>query len=179
MPSPFTQILFGGEIHELTSLEVEWLHQQLAVVPDQHNRVGPRFLQDFGDGEARTGAPEIDLGFDVLFNFDSSTVTLLAEVDADYQPASYHKVGHLAYKFLTRWRPGEYFQMTYSAFSHSRYEASGGAIFVTAYGTAWHNGEHWMGQKRHELEKMRRRPWIHRPVAGAIGMNSSLLRTQF
>ncbi|MGA2616491.1 MAG: hypothetical protein ABSF26_02705 [Thermoguttaceae bacterium] len=115
---------FSECLDNLTAKESQWLAEQLAEVPDTGC---PAFLLDYEDREP----DDMDCGFQHEFEGTGKhrSLWLSAEERGDVE-----RVAHLVRKFLKRFRPNEFWSLTYATTcSKLRIgEFGGGAVFVTA-----------------------------------------------
>jgi len=159
---------FSEVIPNLTGEEQDWLADQLRVVqvyggkeyledqvpesladvePDWH---GCRAYRDMDDYDPDSGPePHFDYAFDRNDNHGRDFwvgTTEYGRVDC---------VGHLVQKFLKKFRPNDYWSLTYSAScSKPRVGAfGGGAVFVTADKIVWCNAHDFVEQQRRALEE--------------------------
>ncbi len=159
---------FSEVIPNLTGEERDWLADQLQVVkvydgkeypegqvpeslvasePDWH---GCRAYRDMDDYDSDSGPePHFDYDFDRNDHHGRDFwvgTTEYGRVDC---------VGHLVQKFLKRFRPSDFWSLTYSASCSKQRvgEFGGGAVFVTADKIVWCNAHDFVEQQRRALEE--------------------------
>ena len=95
---------FSESLNSLTTEEADWLRKQLAEDPVTDC---PRFLVDFADREA----DDTDYGFQYEFQDASNGCHLWLYAEEHAEVA---RLAHLVRKFLQRFRPDQYWSLTYA-----------------------------------------------------------------
>lgn len=131
---------FSETLDNLTPDEEKWLNEQLASDPCTGC---PVFVADYEEHDP----DETGYGFCVLFQCDDENCNLAIYSDGYGQVG---RVAHLVQKFLKRYRPDQYWSLTFSNTCSSPRvgEFGGGAVFVTADEIRWHHTHDFIEQQR-------------------------------
>lgn len=152
---------FSEAISQLTEEERAWCEARLRHLKE----VLPALDNDGQDENSAPCAPEDEpyLGGEMCLGFqwsidkegDGYCLWMYAEESGDVE-----HVVLFAQEFLARFRPHDYFTLTWAeTCSKPRIgEFSGGAVFVTAEETAWNGAFSWIGEKTADFNQRKENP---------------------